>query len=53
MPNDLVQLSTDGYLITPPDTRGNIQRIFVPKIGLGRNERSGRDRPSRVPPQSR
>ena len=34
MPNDLVQLSTDGYLITPPDTRGNIQRIFVPKSAL-------------------
>jgi hypothetical protein len=34
MPNDLVQLSSDGYLITPPDTRGNIQRIFVPKSAL-------------------
>jgi uncharacterized protein DUF6982 len=34
MPNDLVQLSSDGYLITPPDTRGNVQRIFVPKAAL-------------------
>jgi hypothetical protein len=34
MPNDLIQLSADGYLITPPDTRGNIQRIFVPKAAL-------------------
>lgn len=34
MPNDLVQLSPDGYLITPPDTRGNVQRVFVPKSAL-------------------
>ena len=34
MPNDLMQLSPDGYLITPPDTRGNIQRVFVPKAAL-------------------
>jgi len=34
MPNDLVQLSPEGYLITPPDTRGNIQRVFVPKAAL-------------------
>lgn len=34
MPNDLVQLSADGYLITPPDTRGNVQRVFVPKTAL-------------------
>lgn len=34
MPNDLVQLSADGYLITPPDTRGNVQRVFVPKAAL-------------------
>ena len=34
MPNDLVQLSPDGYLITPPDTRGNVQRVFVPKTAL-------------------
>src|SRR6516162_6530118 len=34
MPNDLIQISADGYLITPPDTRGNIQRVFVPKSAL-------------------
>ena len=34
MPNDLVQVSPEGYLITPPDTRGNIQRIFVPRSAL-------------------
>jgi len=34
MPNDLVQVSSEGYLITPPDTRGNIQRVFVPKTAL-------------------
>jgi hypothetical protein len=34
MPNDLVQISADGYLVTPPDTRGNIQRVFVPKSSL-------------------
>ena len=34
MPNDLVQLSPEGYLVTPPDTRGNVQRVFVPKAAL-------------------
>jgi hypothetical protein len=34
MPNDLTQIIPDGYLITPPDTRGNIQRIFVPRAAL-------------------
>ena len=34
MPNDLTQMSADGYLITPPDTRGNTQRVFVPKSAL-------------------
>src|SRR5215469_7117259 len=34
MPNDLTQLRPEGYLITPPDTRGNVQRIFVPKAAL-------------------
>jgi hypothetical protein len=34
MANDLVQLAPEGYLITPPDTRGNLQRIFVPKSAL-------------------
>jgi len=34
MPNDLVQIAPEGYLISPPDTRGNTQRIFVPKSAL-------------------
>jgi len=34
MPNDLIQVAPEGYLITPPDTRGNIQRVFVPKSAL-------------------
>jgi len=34
MPNDLNQLGANGFLVTPPDTRGNIQRIFVPKSAL-------------------
>ncbi len=34
MANDLVQLAPEGYLVTPPDTRGNIQRVFVPKSAL-------------------
>jgi len=34
MPNDLNQMRPEGYLITPPDTRGNVQRIFVPRAAL-------------------
>ena len=34
MANDLTQIRPEGYLITPPDTRGNVQRIFVPKSAL-------------------
>lgn len=34
MPNDLSQITPEGYLITPPDTRANTQRIFVPKTAL-------------------
>lgn len=34
MPNDLAQISPEGYLITPPDTRGNVQRVFVPRPAL-------------------
>ena len=35
LPNDLRQIAaSDGFLITPPDTRGNIQRIFVPRTSL-------------------
>lgn len=34
LPNDLNLISGEGYLVTPPDTRGNTQRIFVPKSAL-------------------
>jgi hypothetical protein len=34
LPNDLNQVTADGYLITPPDTRANIQRLFVPRSAL-------------------
>jgi len=34
MANDLTQVAPEGYLITPPDTRSNIQRVFVPKLAL-------------------
>jgi hypothetical protein len=34
MANDLTQVVAEGYLITPPDTRGNTQRVFVPRSSL-------------------
>jgi hypothetical protein len=34
MPNDLMQNTYDGYLVTPPDLRSNTQRIFVPRSAL-------------------
>lgn len=34
MPNDLNQITPEGFLITPPDTRGNTQRVFIPKSAL-------------------
>lgn len=34
MANDLTQVAREGYLITPPDTRGNTQRVFVPRTSL-------------------
>ncbi len=34
MPNDLTQLSAEGFLFTPPDTRSNTQRIFVPRTAV-------------------
>jgi len=36
LPNDLVQMAEAGFLLTPPDTRGNVQRIFVPKSALNK-----------------
>jgi hypothetical protein len=34
MPNDLSQIMPEGYLINPPDTRSNTQRIFIPRNAL-------------------
>jgi hypothetical protein len=34
MSNDLTQIIPEGFLITPPDTRGNTQRVFVPRSAL-------------------
>jgi hypothetical protein len=34
MPNDLAHASPSGFLISPPDTRSNIQRIFVPRAAI-------------------
>jgi hypothetical protein len=34
LPNNLLQLDPSGFTITPPDTHGNAQRIFVPKAAV-------------------
>lgn len=34
MPNDLLQEGVEGFLIIPPDTSVNTQRIFVPRQAL-------------------
>lgn len=34
MPNDLTQVRAEGYFLIPPDTRGNVQRIFAPRSGV-------------------
>ena len=34
MPNDLTQVTAEGYFVNPPDTRSNTQRIFVPRSAL-------------------
>jgi Family of unknown function (DUF6982) len=34
MPNDLTLVGPEGYLINPPDSRSNTQRIFVPRSAL-------------------
>lgn len=34
MPNDLMHVQAEGFLINPPDTRSNTQRIFVPRSAL-------------------
>lgn len=34
MTNDLTQLHPEGFLLNPPDTRANTQRMFVPRSAL-------------------
>jgi len=34
MANDLTQVTPEGFLINPPDTRSNTQRIYVPRSAL-------------------
>ncbi|HYG99180.1 MAG TPA: hypothetical protein VD837_08610 [Terriglobales bacterium] len=34
MPNNLIPIGPEGFLINPPDTRSNTQRIFVPRTAL-------------------
>jgi hypothetical protein len=34
MPNDLTQPDPAGFLLNPPDTRSNTQRIFVPRTAI-------------------
>jgi hypothetical protein len=34
MPNDLIQASSEGFLVNPPDTRSNTQHIFVPRSAI-------------------
>lgn len=34
LPNNLAQISPEGFLINPPDLRSNTQRIFVPRSSL-------------------
>jgi Family of unknown function (DUF6982) len=34
MPNNLAQVDPEGFLINPPDTRSNTQRIFVPRTAI-------------------
>ena len=34
MQNDLTQVNGEGYFVNPPDTRGNTQKIFVPRTAL-------------------
>jgi hypothetical protein len=34
LPNNLLQFAPEGLLITPPDIRGNAQRVFIPRASL-------------------
>lgn len=34
LPNNLLQLETHGFVVVPPDSYGNRQKIFVPRAAL-------------------
>jgi hypothetical protein len=34
MPNELTLVRAEGYFLNPPDTRGNVQRIFAPRSAV-------------------
>jgi hypothetical protein len=34
LPNNLLQLETHGFVVVPPDSFGNRQRVFVPRVAL-------------------
>jgi hypothetical protein len=34
MPNNLTLVRPEGYFLNPPDTRGNVQRIFAPRAAV-------------------
>jgi hypothetical protein len=52
--NDLSLLENEGILLTPPDTRSNTQRIYIPRLSIAEMEVLGiiKARTSRKPPGS-
>lgn len=34
MPNNLLQVEPQGFTVVPPDSVGNVQRVFVPRSAL-------------------
>jgi len=34
MPNNLLQVEPQGFTVIPPDSFGNVQRVFVPRAAL-------------------
>jgi hypothetical protein len=34
LPNNLLQLEPHGFVVVPPDSYGNRQKVFVPKVAL-------------------
>jgi hypothetical protein len=36
--NDISLLDNEGLLLTPPDTRSNVQRIFIPRLAIAELE---------------